>query len=73
MVRCLNGHMEIAPVSEQFSIDCLSDCSNAQNSVMSNCPPPFRGALLAITRLRHSLLNTPAVSLCDIKRGRPAC
>jgi|tagenome__1003787_1003787.scaffolds.fasta_scaffold20988526_9 hypothetical protein len=70
MVRCLIDQMNLAGVSEQLSIDCSSDCSIAQNRVMSN-RPPFRGALLVITRLLH-LLNSPAANQ-DNKWGRPAC
>ena len=72
MVRSLNGCMNVAGAPEQLSIDCSSNCSIAQIGVMSNCPP-FRGALLTITRLHHSLLVTDAGNLGEIKQGRPAC
>jgi hypothetical protein len=72
MVRSLNGCMNVAGAPEQLSIDCSSNCSIAQIGVMSNCPP-FRGALLTITRLHHSLLNTPAINLYGTEQRAQAC
>jgi hypothetical protein len=72
MVRSWNGHVNAAGVPEQSSNSMSNRCSIAQIDVMSN-RPPCKGPLLIVTFLRHSLLNTPAGDLRDIKRGRPVC
>jgi hypothetical protein len=72
MVRCLNGHTNVAEIPEQLSNPMSNRYSIAQIDVMSNWPP-CKGPLLIITRLNHPLLNTPAANLRDIKRRRPAC
>jgi hypothetical protein len=72
MVRSLNGRMNVARVPEQFRVDCSFDCSIAQNGEMSNCPP-FKGALLTIAHLRHSLLNALANNPRETERRRRAC